>query len=105
MDIHPRDQIIIRNLAALEESGEKGFSTYYSGDTQNGTEQIKQSLSQSQQSINSIHDPKLKKEAKDLLNANNAAIRAYMKNPTEENLSTLKTDVDNYKNFLEDHQT
>lgn len=105
MQIHPKDQIILRNLAALEEAGEQGFSTYHSGDVQAGTEQIKESLSASQKSITSIQDPELRKQAKTLLDSTNAAIRSYMRNPSEENLSNLKADVDAYKDFLDEHQS
>lgn len=104
MNINPKDQIIFHNLAALEEAGEKAFSDYYSGDTEAASEKISQSLNESAKSINSIHDPELRKEAKKLLDVTNKAINEYMKNPSEQNLDVLQADVDNYKDFLDEHQ-
>lgn len=104
MEINPRDQIIFHNLAALEEAGEKAFSDYYSGDTEAAGQKISHSLNASAKNINSLHDPELRKEAKKLLDVTNQAIREYMKNPSEENLDVLQSDIDTYKGFLNDHQ-
>jgi len=105
MNINPRDQIIFRNLAALEEAGEQGFSTYHAGDIKTGSQEIKKSLHESALTINSLQNRELRTQAKELLKTANQAIREYMKNPTEDNLSILKTDVDSYKEFLQDHQS
>lgn|SRR5579871_2643133 len=104
MNIHPKDQAIIHTLASLEEAGEKGFSNYYSGDIQTGSQEMQKSMKDSAQHIKMLQDPELKKQAKDLLEMTNRAIREYMKNPSEENLDTLKSDVDAYKGFLDEHQ-
>jgi hypothetical protein len=104
MKIHPNDQAIINTLAALEQAGEKGFMTYYSGDKQVGTQEVKDALHKSAKNINSFQDPQLRREAKKLLDVTNKAIAEYMKNPTDDNLDVLKTDIDAYKGFLADHQ-
>jgi hypothetical protein len=104
MEIHPKDQSIINTLAALEEAGEKGFMAYYHGDHKVGSQEVKEALHKSAQTINGFQDPQLRREAKKLLNVANKAIFAYMKNPTDDNLGTLKTDIDAYKGFLADHQ-
>ena len=104
MSIHPRDQAIFHTLASLEEAGEKGFSAYYSGDIQTGSQEMQKSVKDSQQHIKMLQDPELKKQAKELLEMANRAIREYMKNPSEDALNTLKSDVDAYKDFLDEHQ-
>jgi hypothetical protein len=104
MKIDPQDQNIIKNLAFLEQTGEEGFSIFGSGDTETGKAQIKDSLNQSAKNIDSIQNSELRAAAKELFKATNEAIAAYMKNPSDENLSNLKTDVDHYKDFLDEHQ-
>ncbi len=104
MNIHPKDQNIINTLAALEVAGEKGFAAYHSGDTKVGSQEIKDALQKSAQSINTFQDPQLRKEAKNLLKVANKAIAEYMKNPSDDNLDLLKTDINAYKGFLAEHQ-
>jgi hypothetical protein len=104
MKIHPKDQAIINTLANLEVAGESGFMAYYKGDKQVGSQEVKDALHKSAKSINSFQDPELRREAKKLLDETNKAIAEYMKNPTDDNLDTLKTDIDAYKGFLADHQ-
>jgi len=103
--INPRDLIIIKNLAALEEAGEQGFSAYNSGNTVAGKQQIKQVMDDSAANIRKLKDPALQKEAQTLLNATNQAIREYIRHPTDDNLDTLKNDVDAYKDFLDSHRS
>jgi uncharacterized protein YwgA len=105
MEIHPKDAAIMQNLAALEEAGENGFKAYYSGDKETGSQEIKKVLHDSAKNINSLHDAQLRKEAKKLLNLTNKAIQEYMKNPSDSTLSALKSDIDAYKGFIDDHQS
>ena|SRR5262245_37112388 len=101
MQVSGRDKVIFKNLAALEQAGEKGFSTYHSGDTKAGKVQIRQCFLESTRQINDIQDPELRKQAKLLLGAASKAIQAYLKNPNDVTGSILKIDVDSYKSFLE----
>ncbi|SRR6185295_5523841 len=104
MKIHPKDQAIINTLADLETAGESGFIAYYKGDKKVGSQEVKDALHKSARNINSFQDPELRRQAKKLLEETNKAIAEYMKNPTDDNLDVVKSDVDAYKGFLADHQ-
>jgi hypothetical protein len=104
MKINPDDQNIIKNLAFLEQTGEDGFSSYGSGDVKKGKELIRNSLSQSAQSISAIRDPDLRNATQALFRATSEAVQAYLRNPSEETLGNLQTDLGNYKSFLDSHQ-
>ncbi len=77
-----KDQVIMKNLAALEQTGENGFATYHSGNTKAGSKLMEASMHQSSVNIRALHDPKLQEQANGLLHTANQAIAGYMKNPT-----------------------
>jgi hypothetical protein len=98
--ISPKDSAILQDLKKQEEIGEQGFAVFYKGDQQTGAKLIKHAFDLSASDVRSLKNSYLRQNAEALLNEMNKAIRNYMKQPSDENLSALKSEVENYKSFL-----
>jgi len=99
--IAPKDAALLQDLQKQLEIGKEGFSLYYHGNLEEGTKQIKQALHDSEIDIQSINNIRLHRQAENLLNKMNAAIRDYMKQPSDENLDALKSKLETYEQFLD----
>jgi|GEM_PF-3492145 len=97
--ISPKDKAVVQNLIQQEQIGEYGFAKYTRGDPA-GIQEVKEALKASAKNIRSFDNSVLRHQAKDLFTELNKAIAAYMKNPSTDNLHTLKSDIDQYKDFL-----
>lgn len=98
--IGPKDTAAFQDLHKQEQNGESGFAAFYHGDQKAGFQEMSQALQQSNADIRSIHDASLHKQAKELMGAVNDAMRQYVKDPSDANLSNLKTEAADYKQFL-----
>jgi hypothetical protein len=98
--IAPKDAALLQDLQKQLEIGKAGFSLYYQGNLEEGAREIKQALKDSVLDIQAIDNFRLHRQAKNLLNQMNAAIRDYMKQPSDEKLDALKSKLETYEQFL-----
>lgn len=96
----PKDTTVLQDLLKQEKLGETGFAAFYQGNQQAGIQQMKQALYSSNVDVQLINDYSIHGQTTNLLTALNKAISQYMKNPSDENLSALKSDAADYKGFL-----
>ena len=91
-------------LMVQEAKGEEGFAAYSEGRRQEGAQAIKEAMFQSDALIGGIRNLSTQREARELMAALHDAMTAYVNDPSNANLQTLRSESDTYKSFLTTHQ-